>query len=616
MKYAPISDYALIGDCHGAALVGKNGSIDWACLTRFDSGGVFCKLLDAEKGGAFYLNWAQLQSSSRRYLPDTNVLETTFVTATGEARVLDCFAMHRGGREAPWKQLLRAIDCVRGQVELEVHIEPRFDYASLHPWLRHHKAERVHSAVGGDDAVVLSTDTSMEPDHDGCCWRAHVTLEEGQRRRFALTATRPHDMQLQYLAAEPFDKRLDGTIDWWRRWIKRGQPHRPEVTRSALTLKLLTCAPTGAIIAAPTTSLPERLGGTRNWDYRYSWIRDSSMTLAALLACGHPEAASRFRNFIQAATAGRADELQIVYGCYGERRLLEVELNHLDGYAGSRPVRAGNDAYTQTQLDVYGEILDAAHLWLQVDDGLDDDFWRFLQGVVNQAAERWHEPDQGLWEMRGPPRHFVYSKVMCWLALERGINLARDHGRECNVDGWIQCRDRIRADIEEKGIDAKRGCFVQAYGTRDLDASLLRLPLVGFVRADDPRMTRTIDAIRQELAVGPLLRRYLEHVDDGLPAGEGAFLMASFWLVDVLSMANRVSEAEELYGQLLALANDVGLFSEECDLYTHEPLGNFPQAFTHLSLINAAEQLRRARGPEDAGQAVAERHSKRAKRGK
>ena len=608
--YAPIGDYALIGDCHGSALVRKDASIDWACLRRFDSGSIFGRLLDAERGGSFQLRARGPVTFSRRYLPDTNVLETLIFGPEGEARILDCFAMRGGGRTRPLRQILRRVEGVRGQVAFEVLIQPRFDYGSLHPWLRHHKREGVYSAVGGDDAIVLTSECPLETDRHAVAWRGGFELRAGQRRRFTLTATLPHDLALDRVPARSFDARLRTTLAWWRRWVKKGSRVvcADEVRRSALVLKLLTCAPTGAIVAAPTTSLPERIGGDRNWDYRYSWIRDSTMTLSALFSVGHPEVATGFKRFIETATAGKPDELQIMYGCYGERRLTELTLAGLDGYRGSRPVRVGNSAATQTQLDVYGELLDAASLWLRVSHGLTDDGWRFLRGLVDVACERWREPDRGLWEVRGEPQHFVYSKVMCWLAVARGIQIADEERLPCDRARWIATRDQIRKSVEQHGVDRERRCFVQAYGSHEVDACLLRLPIVGFVPPDDPRMRATLAAVREDLSMGPLVRRYrTQRTEDGLDGGEGAFLMASFWLVDVLAMSGELDEAERLYRELLTLSNEVGLFAEEYDPTRREQLGNFPQAFTHIALIAAAEQLRLSRKNGGAKKPLAHR---------
>ena len=609
-RYAPISDYALIGDCHGVALVRRNGSIDWACLPRFDSGGVFCKLLDADKGGSFDLAPSEEFTTERRYLPETNVLETTFTTESGSARIIDCFAMRKGGSRRPLRQLLRRVEGIRGRVLFDVNIQPRFDYASLHPWLRAH-SKRVFSAVGGDDAIVIGAGCKLEIDADDVALRGQVEVERGDRVRFAVTAANPHELDTRAVSSSTFDARLDSTRSWWKKWARRSRSAGvtdPAVIRSTLVLKLLTCGPTGAIIAAPTTSLPEAIGGDRNWDYRFTWIRDATMTLAALLATGHPEVATGFKTFIETATAGRPDELQIMYGCYGERRLPELEIQGLEGYRGSRPVRVGNGAATQTQLDVYGELLSAAHLWREAGSSTTTDGWKFLHGLVDIASERWREPDHGLWEMRGEPQHFVYSKVMCWVALSRGIELAEAEGHACDLPRWTAARDEIRESVETLGIDTERGCFVQAYGSKELDASLLRLPMLGFVEAKDPRMRATVEAIQSDLSVGPLIRRYrTDRSDDGVGGAEGTFLMAAFWMVDVLAMSGRFDEADALYAELVALANDVGLYSEQYDPESRQQLGNFPQAFTHIAQINAAEQLRRCRKGGAADTPVANR---------
>ncbi len=609
MAYAPIGDYALIGDCHGSALVSKDGAIDWACVARFDEGAIFCRLLDADKGGTFALTPRNRTAVSRRYLPDTNVLETTFSTNSGIARVLDCFTMRLGGRTHPNRQLLRVVEGVQGEVTFDVLIEPRFDYASLRPWLRH-CGDHLYSAVGGKDAFVLQADIPLRISHEDSWLVGELMVHRRQRRRFSIVAQPPYNARLERLPDSALDRRLKATVDWWRRWVRQGsydETYRAEVVRSALVLKLLTCAPTGAIIAAPTTSLPEQPGGERNWDYRYSWVRDSAHTLAALFAVGHPEVATGFKLFIERATAGHAEDLQVVYGCYGERRLTEEQLTHLDGYRGSRPVRVGNGAARQRQLDVYGELLNAAHLWRRAGNVVTDDGWRFLGGLVEAACASWKEPDRGFWEVRGESRHFVQSKVMCWLALERGIQAAEELELPCDVRRWRAVRAEIRAAIEHDGVDHERGCFVQSFGSREMDASLLLLPIVGFIDANDPRMRATVDAVERDLGDGPLVRRYrTDVVEDGLRGGEGTFLMASFWFVDVLAMQGRLEEAESRFQHLLALANDVGLLAEEYDPSRRELLGNFPQAFTHMALINSAEQLQRARSGANHTCAVTE----------
>ena len=598
LHYEPISSYALIGDCHSTALVSSSGSIDWACLRRFDGGGLFCRLLDAHKGGAFELRPAGLIRSSRSYLEDTNVLQTVFETTRGRARVLDCFAMREGGGRRPYQQLLRVVEGLEGEVEFEVVIEPRFDYGALAPWLRHHAREDVHSAVGGEDAVVVAANCPLEIVREAARLQGSFVVSAGQRCRFSLVASMAHEMVLRKVSDEVIDRRLQQTIAWWRRWVARGRywpEFREHVVRSALVLKALTCAPTGAIVAAPTTSLPEVIGGPRNWDYRYTWIRDSTLTLAALLSVGHEDVARGFKLFIERTTAGRATDLQIMYRCYGERRLPELVLPHLEGYRGSRPVRVGNAAADQQQLDVFGELLDLWHLSAQLAVPVSEDEWRFLRGLVEAARALWRKPDQGLWEMRGPPRHFVHSKVMCWVALDRGIELAETQKLPCDLDGWRIEREEMRREIERRGVDPERGCFVQSFDSRELDASLLLLPIVGFIDASDPRMRATVVNLERDLGVdGLLLRRYRAGLDDGLSGEEAYFLMASFWLVEVLAMQGRVEEAEARFKRLLVLGNDVNLFAEE-----YRPgvglLGNFPQAFTHVAIIGAAQQLADAR---------------------
>lgn len=614
LRYRPIADYALIGDCHGAALVGRDGAIDWACVERFDSGAMFCRLIDADGGGTFQIVPSVPYRTSRRYLPDTNVLETTFETDDGVARLVDAFAMRRGGSERPHRQILRRVEGVRGRVALDVLIEPRFDYAALHPWMRHHPREGVYTAVGGDNGLILTAERPLSLDREGARWQGRVEVGEGDRLRWTITACSPHGMVLTPVSATAFEARLRATVRWWERWTAKGRAtgaDDPASLRSALVLKLLTCAPTGAIIAAPTTSLPGEIGGTRNYDYRYTWIRDATMTLAALMACGHEEVATGFKRFIEVATAGRPEELQIMYGCYGQRRLTESELPHLDGYQGSRPVRIGNGAASQTQLDVYGELLDAAKMWRRAGNAATEEGWRFLRALVDIACERWREPDHGLWEMRGPKQHFVYSKVMCWLAVARGIELATEDHLPCDVERWARARDEIQADILAKGLDPTRDCFVQAYGSTELDASLLRLPMLGFIDARDPRMLATTAAIMEDLSAGRLIRRYRMEARVDVDETEGAFLMTTFWLVDVLAMSGRLEEAEDLYAHVMSLANDVGLFAEQYDAVRGMQLGNFPQAFTHIAQIMAAQQLRRVREGEAPSQPLAERDSER-----
>jgi GH15 family glucan-1,4-alpha-glucosidase len=600
--YPPISDYALIGDCHAAALVSRAGSIDWCCLPRFDDGSCFGRILDWEKGGYCSISPnGDDFTTFRRYIEGTLVLETTLRTGGGEARLLDCFAMREGGKLEPYLQLLRVVEGVRGRVDLRLHIAPRFDYGALKPWLRH-EGVRLFSAIGGDDALVIYSDAELELQgrHD---LTARFSVRAGERVRTAITYHDPAQLDRNRPSAHEdheLDRRLDATLDWWRGWSAQAQldgPDGPGAVRSAITLKALTNAPTGAIIAAPTTSLPERPGGSRNWDYRFSWIRDSALSVRSLADIGCANEADAFRRFIQRSAAGAADSLQIMYGPGGERILPEVELTHLEGYRGARPVRVGNGAAKQLQLDAYGELLDLSWRWYQRGHSIDDDYWRFLVDLVDTATERWKEPDRGIWEIRGEPQHFVHSKVLCWAAVDRGLRLAEGSLRQAPTRRWKAARKEIRAAIEGEGYDKERGIFVQAFGSQALDAGLLLLPSVDFVEYDDPRMIRTADAIWHELQQDGLLLRYrVDQTDDGLAGEEGVFLACSFWLAECLARQGRIEEARAVFDQATATSNDLGLFAEEWDQHACEMLGNFPQGLTHLSHIAAAVALAARQG--------------------
>jgi GH15 family glucan-1,4-alpha-glucosidase len=595
--YPPIGDYALIGDCHAAALVSRTGSIDWCCMPRFDQGSCFGRILDWEKGGYCSLGPQRPNGPTfRRYVENTMVLETLIHTNSGEARILDSFAMREGGRLAPYLQILRIVDGVRGRVDLRLHVAPRFDYGALKPWLRH-EGVRLYSAIGGDDALVIQSDADLELQgrHDLI---ANFTVRAGERIRTTIAYADPaaidHDRPTVLDAAE-IDRRNSRTIAWWQGWAAQARldgPDGPGAIRSALTLKALTNAPTGAIVAAPTTSLPERPGGERNWDYRYSWIRDSALSVRSLTDIGCVHEADEFRRFIQRSAAGAADSLQIMYGPGGERTLTEIELTHLEGYRGARPVRVGNAAAHQLQLDAYGELLDLSWRWYQRGHSIDDDYWRFLLDLVDTAAERWEEADRGIWEIRGEPQHFVHSKVLCWAALDRGIRLAELSLRQAPLRRWKAARTAIREAIERDGYDKERGIFTQAFGKPSLDAALLLLPSVDFVAYDDERMIRTVDAIRDELMQdGLLLRYHVAQTDDGLSGEEGVFLACSFWLAECLAHQGRREEARVVFDRASATGNDLGLFAEEWDTVGDEMLGNFPQGLTHLSHIAAAVAL-------------------------
>jgi GH15 family glucan-1,4-alpha-glucosidase len=592
----PIADYALVGDCHSAALVSSNASIDWCCMPRMDRGSTFGRILDAEHGGHWSIELeGAVEETSRRYLDDTMVLETTLRTSGGELRVTDVMPVGRDGGEVH-HQLVRILDGVAGRVRATVEISPRFDYGAVRPWIRRHR-ERVWSAVGGDDAVVLTGDAELElvGDHD---LRAEVDVEAGERIRFAMTAYRPEQIDPEpppQADGAELDRRVDETVRWWRGWAGRaaeaGGSREADATRSALVLRSLTISSTGAIAAAPTTSLPEALGAGRNWDYRASWVRDSQFSVRALAELGHDAEAEGFRRFVERSAAGHADELQIMYGFGGERRLTEAELP-VAGYRGSTPVRTGNAASRQLQLDAFGELLDLAWRWHQRGHSPDLDYWRFLCTLVEAAARRWSEPDAGIWEQRGDGWHFVHSKVMCWAALDRGIRMAEELDRDAPVDRWRQVRDEVREAVLDRGVDHERGTFVRAFDSRELDASLLLIPSVDFVDYDDPLVHGTVAAVVEDLDDHGLLRRYRS--DDGMEGSEGTFVACTFWLAECLACQGRVEEARAAYDRALATRNDLGLFSEEYDPTEGIALGNFPQGLTHLSHITALVALDRA----------------------
>jgi GH15 family glucan-1,4-alpha-glucosidase len=581
-----------VADCHAGALVSRTGSVEWCCMPRLDSGSVFGRLLDRERGGYCRIAPREEARISRRYLDNTLVLETTFVTGSGQARLLDCFTMRRGGRERPHRQLLRVVEGVRGRVDLEIRVAPRFNFGEALPWVRGH-GDRVFTAIGGSEALVICGDLDLEADgkHD---LAATASVGKGRRLRLSLAFDQPEDVDPKppdVPDLRELDRRLDETVQWWRRWAGSGRatgPHAHAALRSAIVLKGLTQARTGAIAAAATSSLPEVLGGRRNWDYRLSWVRDSTWAVRSLAELGYEAEADGFRRFVERSSAGHAVELQVVFGLGGERLLTEVELDWLDGYRGSRPVRAGNEAATQRQNDAYGELLEQAWRWQGRGHIHDDEYWEFLVELVEGAAERWSEPDRGIWESREGPRHFVHSKVMCWAALDRGLRLAEASGRKVPRERWEKVRDEIRTAVETQGYDQERGVFVRIFGERELDGALLLLPQVDFVDWKDDRMVRTADAIRQDLEREGLLYRT---PPEGGRDQEGAFLPCSFWLAECLAHQGRTREASEVFERASQTMNDVGLFAEEFDPQTGEMLGNFPQALTHLSHISAALAL-------------------------
>ncbi|HKK19892.1 MAG TPA: glycoside hydrolase family 15 protein [candidate division Zixibacteria bacterium] len=592
--YPPISDYGYISDCHSGALVSRTGSIDWCCMPRIDSASCFGRILDWDNGGYCRISPTGKYNVSRNYLDSTLILVTTFETDSGRVRLLDFLPMREGGASEPHRQLLRIVEGLEGEMELFAQVVPRFDYGAIKPWIKQYVGT-AFVAIGGYQGLLLSGNVNLQIEKRHTL-SGTFRLKAGERKYLSVLYRRPEvlgDRRVDVMPDEEVDRRFEETKDWWTRWISKvqcGGPHKDEVVRSAIVLKGLQNAPTGAIAAAATTSLPEAWGKSRNWDYRFSWIRDSVFTVRTLDQIGFTSEADGFRRFVERSTAGSAEELQILFGVGGERRLYEHVIEGLRGYRGASPVRLGNAAESQVQLDVYGELLDLAWSWHKRGHSPDNDYWEFLVELVNDAAKKWKGPDQGLWEMRGEPRHFVQSKAMCWVALDRGVKLAKDLGHRHLVEEWEKSRDEIRRDVETKGYDSKRGVFTQAYGYKDLDASLLLMPIFGFVDFTDERMIRTTDAIRKDLNQNGLIRRYSAD-NDGMEGDEGTFLACTFWLAECLARQGRIDEAKEAFEVGLSTGNDLGLFAEEFDASRGEMMGNFPQGLTHLSLIAAAVAL-------------------------
>ncbi|MGH7985143.1 MAG: glycoside hydrolase family 15 protein [Candidatus Binataceae bacterium] len=589
-----IEDYAIVGNTQTVAMVGRNGSIDWLCMPRFDAGACFAALLGDKENGSWLLTpEAPVKTVRRHYRGDTLVLETEFELAGGERVALIDFmpVMEEDGRV----DLVRIVEGRGGSVPMRMDMALRFDYGRIVPWVR--RRDYGLSAIAGPDAMQCRTPVEMRG--EGFRTVANFTITDRERIPFTMTWYRSH--LNEPAAREPF-RMLDETHEWWRKWsaqcTHKGR-WRKQVMRSLITLKALTYSPTGGIIAAATTSLPEKIGGVRNWDYRFCWLRDATFTLYALLASGYTEEAVAWRQWLLRSIAGQPEELQIMYGLAGERRLTESELPWLKGYEDSRPVRLGNAAHGQFQLDVYGEIMDAfyasrAHL---VEPG-GEDAWRVQTLLMNFLESHWNEPDEGIWEVRGPRRHFTHSRVMAWVAADRAVKIVERYGADGPVDKWRKLRDAIHKDVCDHGFDPKRNAFVQYYGAQGLDAALLMIPLVGFLPPKDPRVIATVEAIQRELMMDGLVRRYGgDSTVDGLPPGEGAFLPCTFWLADNLHMLDRHEEANEVFERLIGLCNDVGLLSEEYDSVLHRQVGNFPQAFSHVALVNSANNLTQAEGP-------------------
>lgn len=587
----PIEDYALIGDCQTAALVGRDGSIDWLCLPRFDSFACFAALVGTPEHGRWAIAPAGPPRRVRRgYRDGTLVLETEFETASGIVSLIDCMPPR-----TTTPDIIRLVEGRRGQVRMRMELIIRFDYGSLVPWVRRTDAGLL--AIGGPDALCLRTPVRLRGEDFRTV--GEFTVSAGQRVPFALSWFPSHHSPPP--APEP-DTALRETERWWREWSGRctyDGEYRDAVLRSLVTLKALTYAPTGGLVAAPTTSLPERAGGVRNWDYRYCWLRDATFSLYALMVGGYVEEARAWREWLLRAVAGKPAQVSILYGVAGERRLPELELPWLPGYAGASPVRVGNAAHAQFQLDVFGEIMDALHFARRVGLEPDKHAWAVQQALIGHLESAWEQPDEGLWEVRGPRRHFTHSKVMAWVALDRAVKAVERFGLEGALDRWRALRDRIHAEVCDRGFDPDLNAFVQYYGAKHLDASLLMIPLVGFLPATDPRMLGTVRAIQERLMTEGFVARYTAPDVDGLPPGEGVFLACTFWLADNLALQGRQGEAREVFERVLALRNDVGLLSEEYDPPVRRLLGNFPQAFSHVGLINTARNLTRSGGPAE-----------------
>ena len=596
--YPPIGDYALLSDAHSAALVSRAGSVDWMCLPRFDSTAVFARLLDWEKGGWFGIEVAGTERTTRRYLPGTNVLETTFHAASGTAVLLDAMPVHPHAMpEAPneWvvrERLVRRLHCTAGSVSWRLVCRPRFDYGTFVPFLSLLAPHSGH-AHAGSHGFSLASSAPLRLANDG--FEADGELALGESAHAVLNYDPRYQPAAQNVTAPQVEAWLQAARRHWEDWTAHGVyegADREQVLRSALVLKALTYEPSGAIVAAPTTSLPERIGGSLNWDYRFTWLRDASFVLQAFFALDYREEAQAFLQWLEWTTVGRARDLQLLYGIGGERRLTEHELPELEGWRGSKPVRVGNAAYAQFQLDVFGELLDVVHEAWKHSRKLQPERARFLERVANHVASRWHEPDEGIWETRSGRQHHVHSKVMAWVALDRAVRLAEAGVLPGDVARWRENREALRAEILVRGWSERRGSFAQAYDVDVLDAAVLQMPLVGFLPAKDPRMEATIRAVQAGLSSpeGFVWRNEMH----GALGSEGTFVACTFWLVENLVLLGDLAGARRLFDRASACANDLGLFAEEVEARTGEPLGNFPQAFSHLGHVQAAVRLRRA----------------------
>jgi len=588
----PLEEYALIGDCHTAALVGADGSIDWLCLPRFDAPACFAALLGTPENGRWLLAPTGVsRGTRRRYRGDSLILETDFETDSGAITVVDFMPF-----QGEIADVIRMVQGRRGEVQVHMELVLRFDYGSFVPWVQ--GIDGGIAATAGPDRMRLRSPVSLEG--KGLTTVATFTVREGEQVAFDLTWYPSHHEPPPVIDV---DRALEETAGFWCRWAGRCSfqgPWRDEVVRSLITLKALTYAPTGGLVAAPTTSLPETLGGVRNWDYRYCWLRDATFTLLALLHAGYRDEARAWREWLLRAAAGAPSQLHIMYGIAGERRLPELELPWLPGYEGAAPVRTGNAAHAQLQIDVFGEVMDVMHQSFK--SGLDSTqaAWRLERALMDFLEGAWDRPDNGIWEMRGPSRHFTHSKMMAWVAVDRAVKAVERHGVDGPVDRWRRLRGDIHAQVCREGYDAGLNAFVQFYGSKRLDASLLMMPLVGFLPIHDARVRGTVAAIERQLVRHGFVARYDTTPEvDGLPAGEGAFLLCSFWLADNLALLGRRRDARRLFERLLAVRSDVGLLSESYDVGAQRLVGNYPQAFSHVGLINTARNLARTGGPAD-----------------
>jgi GH15 family glucan-1,4-alpha-glucosidase len=580
-----LEEYGLIGDMQSAALVGRDGAVDWLCLPRFDSASCFSALLGDERHGRWLVAPAgEARATTRRYRPGTLVLETDFEGPDGAVRVIDFMPRRREGPP----RLMRIVEGLRGRVPMRMELSLRPDYGSIRPWIE--RATDGVVATAGPDAFRLSTPLALEVD-DGSV-RAEFDAVEGARERLTLTW---HHSWEDTPPVEDADSALARTEAWWREWSGRCRyegAYREAVLTSLIALKAMTSETTGALIAAPTTSLPEEIGGVRNWDYRYCWLRDSVLALEALLDAGYTDEALAFRDYLLRVGTGDPTTAQIMYGVGGERRLTEFELPHLPGYEGSKPVRVGNAASEQFQLDVYGEVAGVMFVGAEALGRIEPRLWPRWRAIVEHVETVWGQPDDGIWEARGPQRHYTYSKVMAWVVFDRAVRIAERFELEAPVDRWKQIRDEIHREVCERGYDGERNTFTQYYGSKELDASVLNIPLVGFLPGTDERVTGTIDAVWRDLGRDGFVSRYsTAETDDGLPGDEGQFLACSFWLVSALALNGRTEEARTLFERLVGLSNDLGLLAEEYDVAHGRQVGNFPQAFSHLTLILAARAI-------------------------